>query len=51
MQIVSLGDNLHEWQNLFSRMNKKHIISLSSDEFAHSIVMLAFDRNAVYKRA
>ena len=51
MQIVSLGDNLHDvyekensiWhfmmcQILFSRKNKKNISNLLSAEFAHSMV-------------
>ena len=45
MQIVSLGDNLHEvsdpvvWE--FSGENKKNIISLSSAEIPHSTVIYA----------
>ena len=35
MQIVSL----HKMSNLFSRKNKKNIISLSSAEFAHSMML------------
>ena len=38
MQIVSLGDNLHEVSGPFSRKNKTDIIGLSSAESAHSVV-------------
>ena len=38
MQIVSLGDNLHEVSDLFFSENLKNIISLSSVESAHSMV-------------
>ena len=42
MQIVSLGDNLHEVQILFSRKNKKkNIISLSSADFTHKPASVA----------
>ena len=34
MQIVSLGDNLHESQTLLSGKNKKRIINLLSAELA-----------------
>ena len=37
MQIVSLGDNLHEMSKLFSGKNKKNFINLSS-------AVLAFER-------
>ena len=42
MQIVSLGDNLHEVSDPISRINKKNIISLSSAEFAHSMVNVKY---------
>ena len=34
MQIVSKGDNLHEYQILFSGKSKKNITNMSSAEFA-----------------
>ena len=37
MQIVPLGDNLHEMSNPISGKNKKNIIDLSYVEFAHII--------------
>ena len=53
MQVVSLGDNLHEvsdpifketicmkCQILFPRKNKKNILSLPSAEFTYSIVLM-----------
>ena len=33
-----LGDNLHDVSESVCRKNKKHIVSLSSAEFAHSMV-------------
>ena len=38
MQIVSLGDNLHEMSNPFSGKIKKNLINLSSAESAHSML-------------
>ena len=38
MQVVSLGDNLHEMSKPFSGKNKKNIISLSSAKFAERVV-------------
>ena len=38
MQIVSLGDNLHEVSDPIFRKNKKNIVSLSSAEFALRVV-------------
>ena len=38
MQIVSLGDNLHEMSNAFSGKIKKNLINLSSAESAHSML-------------
>ena len=32
MQIVSIGDNLHEMSNLFPKKSKKNIINLSYAE-------------------
>ena len=32
---------------LFSRENKKSIISLSSDEFAHSMVSVTYSSNSI----
>ena len=40
MQIVSLGDNLHETSKTFSVKNKKNIINLLSADFAHRMVMI-----------
>ena len=40
MQIVSVGDNLHEISILFARKNQKSIINLSAAEFAHRVVRL-----------
>ena len=36
MQIVSLGDNLHEMSSLFSGKNKKNIVNLSPAEPAQN---------------
>ena len=38
MQIVSIGDNLHEMSNLVFLENNKNIINLSSAEFAKRVV-------------
>ena len=38
MQIFSLGDNLYEVSEPFSRVNKENVINLSSAEFVHNIV-------------
>ena len=38
MQIVSLGDNLHEMSNPVLGKNKKNIIDLSSAETAQRVV-------------
>ena len=38
MQIVSSGDNLHKVSDPISGKNNKNINSLSSAEFAHSMV-------------
>ena len=39
MQIVSFGDNLHEMSDpIFLGKIRKNIITLSSAEFAHSVV-------------
>ena len=44
MQIVSLGDNLHEISNpIFWENVQKNIIYLSSAEFAHSTVSVTLD--------
>ena len=43
MQIVSLGDNLHEMSNPIFRRKYGNIISLSSAEFAHSMVCVKHD--------
>ena len=49
MQIVSLlGDNLHEISNPFFWKNKKNIISLSSAEYAHSMVSVKMLKNTFY---
>ena len=38
MQIVSLGDNLHDVSDYFSRKNKKNITAMSAVESADSMV-------------
>ena len=45
MQIVSLGDNLHEMVNPIFWENDSNIISLSSAELAQGVVMV--NKNAV----
>ena len=40
MQIVSLGENLHEVSNLFSGKSKNKIISFSSVKLAPKVVMI-----------
>ena len=40
MQIVSIGDNLHEMSNLFSEKIKKNIIYLSSAKLAQRVIKI-----------
>ena len=41
MQIVSIGDSLHEMSDpVFWEKNKKNIINFSSAEFAHRVVKI-----------
>ena len=42
MQIVSIGDNLHEMSNAVFRKNKKNITKLSSAELAKRVVKVNF---------
>ena len=43
MQIVSIADNLHKCQILFSRKNKKTVTNLSSAASADSMVSVKYE--------
>ena len=46
MQIVSIGDNLHEMSNHVFWENKKYVTYLSSAEFAQRVVMVNNDKGS-----